>query len=226
MSVRTRLDLPLLGFAPGHASRHAGRPSPLRRPPERFTARKPDSLPELPPLVARRDDRTARVHSQSADPTGSARFRCDSGSPVLGRRALRPKAAMPSEFLFRPRGFSPPRRVAPRAGRRRCRLLPTLGFAAFAIVETTTSSQRTHPSEDITSHQHLRGHPRRLPPCRSSRQLLPLLANALPRARLAGNRRSPSTSRPCSDAWPVSAHRSLPTGRGPSSLGFKLLSST
>jgi hypothetical protein len=36
------------------------------------------------------------------------------------------------EVLFRPRGFSPPRRVSPRSGSQACCILqPTLGFAAF-----------------------------------------------------------------------------------------------
>jgi len=46
-------------------------------------------------------------------------------------RHLRPPDANP-EVLFRPRGFSPPRRVSPRSGAQACCILPpTMGFATF-----------------------------------------------------------------------------------------------
>jgi len=61
------------------------------------------------------------------------------------------------EVLFRPRGFSPPRRVSPRDGSQVCcTLQPVLGFAAFRIVKSVSQFRepplrRDHPPKDTTT---------------------------------------------------------------------------
>jgi len=63
------------------------------------------------------------------------------------------------EVPFRPRGFSPPRRLSPRDGSQVCcTLQPALGFAAFRIVKSVSqfcerSRKRYHPSKDTTTSQ-------------------------------------------------------------------------
>jgi len=85
--VRTRACL---------AARRA--PPPLRRPPERFTARKPDSLPELPSLVAktRQRDRARPLPEHRSDRARTTadvtRDRRYSSGGLFGRRQ-----AMPSD---------------------------------------------------------------------------------------------------------------------------------
>jgi len=65
--------------------------------------------------------------------------------------------ATSSEVLFRPRGFSPPRRFSPRDGSQVCcTLQPVLGFAAFCIVKSVSQFDdaprwRNHPSKDTTN---------------------------------------------------------------------------
>jgi len=83
---------------------------------------------------------------------------------------LRPPDANP-EVMFRPRGFSPPRRVSPRKGSQACCILqPTLGFAAFHRTSRSQprSPRRDHPSKDSPNRSWYSGHPEPWPPWRSS----------------------------------------------------------
>jgi hypothetical protein len=59
------------------------------------------------------------------------------------------------EVPFRPRGFSPPRRVSPRQGSQACCILqPTLGFVSFHPTGRSQprSPRRDHPSKDVPTH--------------------------------------------------------------------------
>jgi hypothetical protein len=75
------------------------------------------------------------------------------------------------KVLFRPRGFSPPRRFSPRYGAQACCiLLPTLGFVPFHPTSRSQprSPRRDHPSKDDPNRSWYSGHPEPWPPWRSS----------------------------------------------------------
>jgi hypothetical protein len=70
---------------------------------------------------------TGHIHRASTPDTGPLfTIRCGGSEEPWGRRHH------PSSLSFRPRGFAPPRRLAPREGPRACCIpLPVLGFAAL-----------------------------------------------------------------------------------------------
>jgi len=198
-------DLPLLGFSPVSHLAVCGRNHP--------------SVDHPPTCRLAPTDRWS--------PRLDGRSRALPRFPELLHRwshLLRSDAAM-HRITDRPRGFSPPRRIFLRAGRRRCRLLPTLGFAAF---------RRADPKADRfpAARTPLEGHLPASAPPRSLAAPAPVLfsssgSSGSPDAR-CHTPGSPATagitatSRLCSDARSESARRPLPVGRGPSSLGFLL----
>jgi hypothetical protein len=81
--------------------------------------------------------RQVRLSPSPSSNSRSWRAPCASTPDPLPRIApvqalLRSRVATPP-ISFRPRGFSPPRRLSPHPGRERRRPLPTMGFIAFPV---------------------------------------------------------------------------------------------
>ena len=115
---------------------------------------------------------------------------------------LRPRDANP-EVPFRPRGFSPPRRVSPRKGSQACCILqPTLGFATF-------HTDQPKPAAIPATRPPLEGFSHPLVALRSPGALAPLaFALADPyRPAIAGETARlvtrPAPSRHCPRGWSV-----------------------
>jgi hypothetical protein len=105
----TRASCPLASGSPPELLSRADRLSPVSSPGIRRDERSRDSSP-VPPL---------HRHGLDASTPTRCRHRASDPSGQLG-------------FLFRPRGFSPPRRFPPRRNVRACCIpLPILGFTAF-----------------------------------------------------------------------------------------------
>jgi hypothetical protein len=108
------------------------------------------------------------------------------------------------EVPFRPRGFSPPRRVSPRSGSQACCILqPTLGFAAF-------HTDRPKPAAILATRPPLEGCSHPLVALRSPGALAPLAfaleRNALGTSLLTRPERPetrPAPSRHCPRGWSV-----------------------
>jgi hypothetical protein len=99
-----------------------------------------------------------------------AKDRCASTPGHEQAHHLRPRDANP-EVPFRPRGFSPPRRVSPRKGWQACCILqPTLGFVPFHPTSRSwpRSPRRDHPSKDDPNRPWYSSHLEPWPPWRSS----------------------------------------------------------
>jgi hypothetical protein len=97
-------------------------------------------------------------------PTSPMRVHSRGTSPPSARRCQAP-------HTFRPRGFPPPRRLAPRIGSRVCCTpQPVLGFAAFRARGPPRGAE---PFEGFPSSTAVPRHRGRVPPCRYRRDVEP-----------------------------------------------------
>jgi hypothetical protein len=154
--------------------------------PSSASRRLPDGLH---PSVDHLRTRTARAACARRAPTS-----IDGAAHVHSWSCLLRSESATSRIPFRPRGFSPPRRLPPCAGCECCHPLPTLGFTAFRpptarepsrIPAVRTTPRRTFPHTSTTTVT--RGD---CPPAVWFLQLLQLDVRPFPATRSAGHRRS------------------------------------